>query len=82
MPDPIYVPRSRMWRILHVLNINPSDQVIDILLTQEGGIMTRYALDDRGNTVRKNDEPVTEQVDIVFSDEIDPRASGPQSDRE
>jgi len=76
MTEQILVPRSRQPRILHLLNLDPSEQVLEILLDATGGAVTRLKADVNGNLVTDaNGEHIIETADIIFIDEPDPLRS-------
>lgn len=76
MPDDaIFLPKSRQHKLLDLLNLT-GEPVTEILLTSEGGLVTRYKTDIHGNFITGPDgEKVTETVEISFVDMRDPLRS-------
>lgn len=76
--EKIFLPKTRQAKLLKLLGLEGQATVTEILLTPDGGLVTRYVLDDHGNRVSVPGHPKQDQqemVEIVFTDEPDPMSS-------
>lgn len=72
----IQVPVSRIPRLFDLLGIDlAKDSIVDVLLTPTGGLVTRLKKDHQGEHITKNGELVRETLEIMFTDETDPKFS-------
>lgn len=70
------IPRTRQHRLLKLLDQRPEDGVLEMLITPEGGLVTRYKTGPDGKFLMKPQGgdlvPIVETLEIVFVDEPDP----------
>lgn len=73
----ILIPKQRQARLLHLLDLD-GEQVKEIVLLPDGGLVTKYRQDSEGNLIRNaaDTDWEEEMVEIEFVDrKVDPQAA-------